>query len=58
MQSNIRPIVNPEVSRTISLVIRKDFVHERMLNIIIDAVKDIVPVENQEDIIKRGPLTL
>lgn len=58
MQQNLRPIVNPDVSRTISLVIRKDFVHERLLNIVIDAVRSIVPVENQEDIIKNGPLCL
>ncbi|MCQ2140647.1 MAG: LysR family transcriptional regulator [Bacteroidales bacterium] len=58
MQENLRPIVNPEVSRKISLVIRKDFVHERMLNIVIDAVKSIVPVQNQEEVIRKGPLTL
>lgn len=58
MQTNLRPIVNPEVYRTISLVIRKDFVHERMLNLIIDAIKDTIPVQNQEEIIRRGPLKL
>lgn len=58
MQSNLRPIVNPEVSRKISLVIRKDYVHERMLNIIIEAVRSTIPLENQEDMIKNGPLAL
>lgn len=58
MQDNLRPIVNPEVSRTISLVIRKDYVHERMLDIFIEAVKNTIPLENQEDIIKGAPLKL
>ena len=58
MQENLRPIVNPEVSRKISLVIRRDFVHERMLNIIVDGIKSIVPVQNQEEILRRGPLKL
>lgn len=58
MQKNLRPIVNPEVSRRISLVIRKDYVHEHLLNIVIDAVRSSVPVENQEDIIRRGWIIL
>lgn len=58
MQENLRPIVNPEVSRKISLVIRKDYVHERMLNIVIEAVRNTIPLENQEDIIKKGNLIL
>lgn len=58
MQENLRPIVNPEVSRKISLVIRKDYVHERMLNIVIEAVRKTIPLENQEDIIKKGNLSL
>lgn len=58
MQDNLRPIVNPEVSRTISLVIRKDYVHERMLDIFIEAVRNTIPLENQEDIIKGSPLKL
>lgn len=58
MQKNLRPIVNPEVGRTISLVIRKDYVHERMLNIVIEAIRNVVPVQNQESMIRRGPLKL
>lgn len=58
MQENLRPIVNPTVSRRISLVVRKDFVHERMLNIIVDAVKSIIPMENQDEMIRQGHLSL
>lgn len=58
MQVNLRPLVNPVVSRRVSLVIRKDYIHERMLNIVVDAVRNTIPIENQEEIIKRGPLKL
>jgi len=58
MQKNLRPIVNPIVGRTVSLVIRKDYVHERMLNIVVDAIKSVIPVENQENMIKKGGLVL
>lgn len=40
---NVRPLVNPEPVREVSIVIRKDYVKERMLNQIADAVKKIVP---------------
>lgn len=42
-QANIRPLVGPEPVREISLVIRKDFVRERMLNEVASAVKKIIP---------------
>lgn len=58
MQANLRPIVNPEVKRTVSLVVRKDYIHERMLNMVVAAIKTIVPVQNQEEMIMKGPLKL
>ena len=44
-QRNLRPIQGPRFFRTISLVIRRDYMRERMLNIIADVVKRIVPAE-------------
>lgn len=58
MQCNLKPIINPEVSRTVSLVIRKDYVHEKMLNIVIEAVRNTIPAENLEDMIRSGELKL
>jgi len=58
MQTNLRPIKNPEVRRTLSMIIRKDFIHETMLNIVIEAIKSTIPVENQENVIRKGHLTL
>lgn len=40
---NLRPLVEPDVVREISLVIRKDYVREKILNEVVDAVKQAVP---------------
>ena len=41
-QKCVRPLVDP-LERTIALVIRKDYIHEQMLNLIIKAVKASIP---------------
>lgn len=58
MQKNLRRIVNPEVKRTVSLVIRRDYIHESILNIVIDAVKSAVSEEYLEDVIRVRHLSL
>ncbi len=45
---NIRQLTAPHPVREISIAIRKDFVRERMLNIVADTVKHIIP-ENMID---------
>ncbi|EGJ71951.1 transcriptional regulator, LysR family [Bacteroides coprosuis DSM 18011] len=40
---NIRPLNYPEQIREISLVVRNDFVKERLLNILVDQLKKIIP---------------
>jgi LysR family hydrogen peroxide-inducible transcriptional activator len=42
-QTRIRKIVNPEPVREISLVVRRDYVRERLLNIIADCIRHIIP---------------
>ncbi len=42
-QKNLRPIVDPIPRRTISLVIRKDFIHEAQLNAVVQAIKTAIP---------------
>lgn len=54
----LRPIVNPEVSRKIILVIRRDYVHEHMMNAVIEAVKSVVPPHCYESIIKSDYVRL
>lgn len=57
-QGCLRPIVDPEPSRTISLLIRKDYIHEAKLNAVAAAVRSIIPGNLLESHIKRGELRL
>lgn len=57
-QKCLRPIVDPTPQRTISLVVRADFIHEAKLNAVVDAVRHIIPGELLETAIRRGHLTL
>ena len=58
MQHCLRPIVDPEPGRTISLVIRSDYIHEAKLNAVVDAVKQIIPGTMLDNVLRKGPLTL
>lgn len=42
-QANVRNLINPEPSREIALVVHRNFVRERLLNIFADAIKSIIP---------------
>ena len=57
-QKCLRPIVDPERIRTISLVVRTDFIHEAKLNAVVDAVRSIIPGELLENIVREGFLKL
>lgn len=57
-QKNLRPIQGPKFFRTISLVIRQDYVRERMLNIIADSVKHVIPEEMQSTRISKNKIRL
>ena len=57
-QQCLRPIVDPVPSRTISLVVRADYIHEAMLNAVVDAVKRIIPGVLLDNMIRKGHLTL
>ena len=58
VKDRIRPIVNPEPQRTIGLVFRKDYVHERMMNIVVKAIKTMVPSEFLDGVIRADYLRL
>ena len=58
VKDRIRPIVNPEPQRTIGLVFRKDYVHERMMNIVVKAIKTLVPSEFLDGVIRADYLRL
>ena len=57
-QAGLRPIVNPVHSRTISLLVRSDYIHETLLNAVVDAVKSIIPPTLWDNVIHHPHLTL
>lgn len=57
-QSCLRPIVDPETRRTISLVFRSDYIHEAKMNAVIDAVRRIIPDGLLDGAIRKGRLVL
>ena len=57
-QKCLRPITDPVPKRTISLVIRADFIHEAKMNAVVDAIKRIIPAELQESSLRKGSLKL
>ena len=57
-QGGLRPITDPEPMRTVSLVIRNDYIHESKLNLVLDAVRTIIPGGLLDGILRRGPLKL
>ena len=57
-QKCLRPIVDPEPSRTISLVVRSDYIHEARLNAVVEAIRRIIPGTLLESVIRKGRLRL
>ena len=57
-QRCLRPIVDPVPSRTISLAIRNDYIHEAKLNAVADAIRHIIPGVLLENSIRKGQLVL
>ena len=57
-QKNLRPIVDPERRRAISLVVRADFIHESKLNAVVEAVRSIIPGNLLDNIARQGNLKL
>ena len=57
-QDCIRDIIDPVPSRTNTLVIRNDYIHEAKLNAVIDAIGHIIPGNLLEDAVRRGSVRL
>lgn len=57
-QKNLRPIQGPKFFRTISLIIRQNYMRERMLNIIAENVIRIVPKEMINQRLLKYKITL
>lgn len=57
-QKSLRPIVDPEPGRIISLIVRNDYIHEAKLNAVVDAVRRIIPGPLLEGPVRKGGLKL
>ena len=57
-KANIRELVEPTPGREVALVVRKDFVKERMINIVADAIKSIIPESMLDTRIKKFAIKL
>lgn len=57
-QSNVRALTNPEPSREIAFVVHKNFVRERILNILADAIKHVIPAQMVDQRLKKFPIVL
>ncbi|MGL4363790.1 MAG: LysR substrate-binding domain-containing protein [Bacteroidales bacterium] len=57
-KKNVRELVEPNVVREISLVVRQDFVKEKKLNIVADVIKMIVPESMIDSRLKRFAIHL
>ena len=57
-QTRLRLISDPAPRRTIVLAIRRDYIHEAMLNAVIRAVKDIIPGPMLENIVRADYIKL
>ncbi len=57
-KNNIRPLINPEPFREISLTIRHDYVRERMLNIVYECILQIIPEHMINSKLKKNAIKL
>ncbi len=57
-QKNLRPIVRPEATREISLVIRHDYVREGLMNAVAEAIKQIIPAHMLDARLKKFAIKL
>ncbi len=57
-QTNVRTLTNPEPTREIAFVVHRNFVRERLLNILADAIKTIIPQTMLNQRIKKFPITI
>ena len=57
-RANVRDLYNPVPGREVAFVVRRDFVRQRMLNILAEAVKSIIPDEMINERLKRFAIKL
>ncbi|MBQ8736894.1 MAG: LysR family transcriptional regulator [Bacteroidaceae bacterium] len=57
-RENLRPLISPAPVREISILVRKDYVRERLLNCLISTIKGIIPEEMLNQRVKKFAVRL
>ncbi|MBP1639014.1 MAG: transcriptional regulator, LysR family [Bacteroidetes bacterium] len=57
-KKNLRPIVRPEATREISMIIRHDYVREGLMNAVADSIKQIIPAYMLDERLKKFAIKL
>lgn len=57
-EKNLRRITDPVPTRVVSLFVRNDYVQERLLNIVADGIKEIVPERFIDERLLKYPIRL
>lgn len=57
-QNHIRNLHNPDPSRLIAFVVRRDYVRQRLLNILADVLKEIIPEHMIDERLKKFAIKL
>ncbi len=57
-KKNLRPIVRPEATREISMIIRHDYVREGLMNAVADSIKQIIPSHMLDERLKKFAIKL
>lgn len=57
-QANVRALTNPEPTREIAFVVHRNFVRERLLNILADAIRTVIPPAMVNKRLKNYSITL
>ncbi len=57
-QANVRVLTNPEPNREIAFVIHRNFVRERLLNILADTIRTVIPPAMINKRLKKFSITL
>ena len=57
-RTNVREIDSPPAVREVSIVIKRDFIKERLINAVADTIKEIIPQEMLNERLKRFAIRL
>ena len=57
-QANVRRLTQPEPAREIAFVVHRNFVRERLLNILADAIRSIIPDTMVNQRLQNFPIVL